>query len=246
MKRGVKPRPSIVFGSDHAGLELKNHLMAVLKTTNDDRNLSGDITDVGCYSSKSCDYPDFAHQAMKKLEQGFDIAVLVCGTGQGMCMTANTYPRARAGVAWSPAIAEAIRSHNDANVLCLPARHLSHEEATKVLLTFLNTEASPEERHRLRVKKIKNDYIRITEIYKDIIGQIQGASANAIASSAISATGTASQLNQSSPVNPVGAECEEQRIERKNERNQRKRERRSEQAPLGWSRIQKILPDSNE
>ena len=160
-------KPNVIFASDHAGFQLKNVLLSHLS------KLGYHVEDVGCYTETSCDYPDFAHQACKKIGQGFDCAVLFCGTGQGMAMTANTYERCRAAVVWDTDIAKATREHNNANVLCLPARHLSEDEAIQILETFFKTSSSTEERHERRVKKIKNDNIRLSEMYKKLIADIK-------------------------------------------------------------------------
>lgn len=80
--------------------------------------------------------------------------ILICGTGEGMCMVANKYEGCRAGIAWKPEIAKAMKEHNNANVLCLPARHLSNEELFEIVDTFLKTPFSNEERHINRIKKI--------------------------------------------------------------------------------------------
>lgn len=144
---------NIVIGSDHAGLELKNKLIAYLKT----KNVIGIIEDVGCYSNASCDYPNFAHALSKNLFDGpYHFGILICGTGQGMAMTANKYNHIRAGVCWSPEIAKLTREHNNANVLCLPARFLNVDDAFEIVNTFLSTKFSEEERHNRRVQKINS------------------------------------------------------------------------------------------
>lgn len=145
-------KPNIVFASDHAGFTLKNTLLNALKQA----NLADVIEDVGCYSDASCDYPDFAHQACQKVQNGtHHFAILICGTGQGMCMTANTWDTCRAGVAWNVEIATALRCHNDANVLCLPSRHLSVEDALNIVQAFVCNAGPNEERHQSRIRKIK-------------------------------------------------------------------------------------------
>lgn len=137
------------IGSDHAGFEIKKALVKALPT----------LQDVGCtYEevSRGCDYPDIGHRVANHVvftEGGR--GVLVCGTGEGMCMTANKHAGVRAGVAWNPEIARAIREHNDANVVCIPARHMSAEEALSVVATFLSTPFSTEDRHSRRVQKIE-------------------------------------------------------------------------------------------
>jgi len=144
-------KPSVVLASDHAGLELKKEIFGFLWKN---RDLVDQVTDAGCYSDKSCDYPDFAHQAIKHLNAYDDYCILVCGTGQGMAMTANKYPNVRAGVCYNTFQSQMIREHNDANVLCLGARCTSIEEARDIVKTFLTTPFSTEERHHTRVDKM--------------------------------------------------------------------------------------------
>ena len=138
----------LVFASDHAGYDLKRVLI--------ERASSAGYScyDVGCHTTDSCDYPDYAHQACVQLKYG-TFVVLVCGTGQGMCMAANKHPGARAGIAWKPEIAVAMREHNDANVLCLGARHISTEDAWEILQAFSSTMPSKLPRHQRRVDKIR-------------------------------------------------------------------------------------------
>lgn len=169
---------SIVFASDHAGFQLKTFLFNYLKELIQRSDFSrvgpvGRIEDVGCVSDNPCDYPDFAHQACRKIGKEFDFAVLVCGTGQGMAMTANTYESCRAGVAWNVEVAKAMRSHNDANVLCLPSRHLSPTEAVEVLEAFLKTSFSTEPRHGHRVKKIKSYNLVLSDLYNRVLADIR-------------------------------------------------------------------------
>jgi ribose 5-phosphate isomerase B len=141
--------PKIIFGSDHAGYGLKNELYQFLKKDCEE------IIDYGCYTTQPANYADIAHNVCKKLENIHGhVAILICGTGQGMVMAANKHPGVRAGVAWNDKIAIALREHNDANVLCLPARHLTVEEAKQIVLCFLNTQFSYEERHIDRINKI--------------------------------------------------------------------------------------------
>ena len=138
----------IPIASDHAGFEMKQKLAAHLA------QLGYDVQDLGTDSPASSDYADFAHPLAKEVEDGeVKRGVLLCGTGLGMSYAANRHPHVRAAVVWTPAIAEMSRRHNDANVLVLPARYLSDEDATKILDTWLNT---PFEggRHERRVEKI--------------------------------------------------------------------------------------------
>jgi ribose 5-phosphate isomerase B len=140
----------ILIGADHAGFELKEKLAAELK------KLGYAVKDVGTRSTESTDYADYAHPLAKEVSEGkAKRGVLLCGTGLGMSYVANRYPHVRAAVSWSPEVAALARQHNDANVLVLPARFLSDDEAVKILRTWLDT---PFEggRHERRVVKIEN------------------------------------------------------------------------------------------
>lgn len=139
----------ILIASDHAGFELKQKLGAALAR----RGFA--VRDLGTDSGNSTDYADYAHPLAKAVSEGrAKRGVLLCGTGLGMSYVANRYPNVRAAVSWSPEVAELARSHNDANVLILPARFVSEEEATRILERWLDT---PFEggRHERRVKKIE-------------------------------------------------------------------------------------------
>lgn len=134
--------------SDHAGYELKEYVKRVLV----ERGV--DVRDYGTDSLGSCDYPDFAHPLARAVECG-DVypGIAVCGTGNGICMTLNKHQGIRAALCWNSDIAHLCRAHNDANVLVLPGRFISKEEAGKVLDVFL---ATPFEggRHQRRIDKI--------------------------------------------------------------------------------------------
>ena len=139
----------IPIASDHAGYELKERLELAL------RDMGYEVDDLGTDSPSSTDYPDYAHPLARRVSEGEAArGVLLCGTGLGMSYVANRYPRVRAGVAWSPEVAELARRHNDANVLVLPARFLDEEGAVAILRTWLDT---PFEggRHEQRVGKIE-------------------------------------------------------------------------------------------
>jgi ribose 5-phosphate isomerase B len=142
---------SIPIASDHAGFELKARLEERL------RERGYEVHDLGTNSSDSADYPDFAHPVARMVSDGtVERGVLLCGTGLGMSYVANRYPRVRAAVAWSPDVAELARRHNDANVLVLPARFLSEDEATRILDVWLST-AFDGGRHVRRVDKIERE-----------------------------------------------------------------------------------------
>lgn len=141
----------IPIASDHAGFELKEHLKQALE------GLGYEVEDLGTHSPASTDYPDYAHPLAEKVERGeARRGVLLCGTGLGMSYAANRHPGVRAAVAWSPAIAELARKHNDANVLVLPARFVSEEDGVQILKTWLET-GFEGGRHETRVKKIETE-----------------------------------------------------------------------------------------
>ncbi|HEY8176862.1 MAG TPA: ribose 5-phosphate isomerase B [Gemmatimonadaceae bacterium] len=141
---------TILIAADHAGYELKAKLEAELK------KLGFGVRDLGTDSSSSTDYPDYAHPLAKEVSEGkVKRGVLICGTGLGMSYVANRYPNVRAAVTWSPEVAELAKSHNDANVLVLPARFVTDEDAVKILRTWLETEFEGG-RHERRVVKIEN------------------------------------------------------------------------------------------
>lgn len=139
----------IPIASDHAGYEMKEHLSRAL------RELGYEVEDLGTHSPASTDYPDYAHPLAERVETGeAKRGVLLCGTGLGMSYAANRHAGVRAAVVWAPEIAELARKHNDANVLVVPARFVSEEDAVRILRTWLDT---PFEggRHQGRVAKIE-------------------------------------------------------------------------------------------
>lgn len=138
----------IAIGNDHAGYELKKVLKEWLGQE------GHHVRDYGTDSPGSVDYPDFVHPLAASVEQGeFHLGILICGSGQGASMTANKYPGIRAALCWMPEIAVLARSHNDANLLCLPGRFLDGNTAVEILRVFLDT---PFEggRHQRRIDKI--------------------------------------------------------------------------------------------
>lgn len=138
----------IFAASDHAGYFLKNHLTSFLQK----RGLP--VLDLGPFSDESVDYPDFAHRMADAIQERPDsLGLLICGSGNGVCISANRHPHLRAALAWKRELAELARAHNDANVLCLPARFISEEEAEACLSAFLDTSFEGG-RHEGRVKKI--------------------------------------------------------------------------------------------
>jgi ribose 5-phosphate isomerase B len=142
------PNYRLVIASDHAGYDLKNQLLAELE------NWGQATRDLGPDNNASVDYPDFAHMLCKLVEMGeADLGILICGSGTGMTITANKHPKIRAANCWNMEIAQLARAHNDANVLCLPARFISAAEAVAILKTFLSTNFEAG-RHEQRVAKI--------------------------------------------------------------------------------------------
>jgi len=139
----------IPIASDHAGFELKERLSATLA------DLGFDVQDIGTHSTASTDYADYAHPLAEEVSNGAaKRGVLLCGTGLGMSYTANRYPGVRAAVAWTPEVAALARKHNDANVLVLPARFVSDEDAIAILKAWLDTDFEGG-RHTRRVEKIE-------------------------------------------------------------------------------------------
>lgn len=137
---------TIAIGSDHAGFEYKELLREFLNEY--------EIKDFGTYSTGSADYPDFAHPVADAVEKGeFTLGILVCGSANGVAITANKHQGIRAAICWTEEIAELARLHNNANILCIPARFISKEEAKNISTRFLTTEFEGG-RHALRVGKI--------------------------------------------------------------------------------------------
>ena len=140
---------SWVIGSDHAGFDTKEFLRSFLQSQ------GAQVRDLGCYSPESVDYPQVAHAlatAVVENSEGLR-GLLLCGSGNGVCISANRIPGARAALCWLPELASLARSHNNANILCLPARFVSHEQALVMLEAFAFT---PFEggRHQRRVAMI--------------------------------------------------------------------------------------------
>lgn len=139
---------NIAIGSDHAGFEYKELLKKHLEKN------GHQIKDFGTYSLDSVDYPDFAHPVASAVEKKeFELGVLICGSANGVAITANKRQGIRAAICWMEEIASLARQHNNANVLCIPARFVSSDLAEKITDKFL---ATPFEggRHETRVNKI--------------------------------------------------------------------------------------------
>ena len=140
----------IAFGSDHAGLSLKNDLVRYLET----RDSELVVEDLGPYESASVDYPDFADKVVAQIKTDpKTIGILICGSGQGMAIRANRYPFIRAALCMTEEQASLSREHNDANILCLGARLTETHRAMEIVDTFLKT-AFAGGRHQARVDKL--------------------------------------------------------------------------------------------
>ncbi|MFT4943816.1 MAG: ribose 5-phosphate isomerase B [Flavobacteriales bacterium] len=139
----------IAIGNDHAGPEYKLAIVKLLES----KGIT--IENYGTDTLDSVDYPDFANPVAKAVNDAtVHKGILICGSANGVAMTANKYPNVRAGLCWTNEIVMLIRQHNDANILCIPARFTSIPQALKMVDTFLNT-AFEGGRHQTRVDKIK-------------------------------------------------------------------------------------------
>ena len=140
---------TFAVGGDHAGFDYKADLIEYLASKNIQSK------DFGTYSADSVDYPDFAHPVAESVEKGeFTFGLLLCGSANGVAITANKHQGIRAGLAWNTEVAKLVRQHNDANVLGLGARMHPQPEAFAIVDTFLSTPFSSDERHIRRIGKI--------------------------------------------------------------------------------------------
>ena len=138
----------VAIGCDHAGYDYKDTIIRVLKKA------GAEVVDLGTYSSDSVDYPDFVHPVADLVENGkADLGVLICGSGNGVSMTANKHEGIRAALCWKNEIAELARLHNDANIISIPARFVSAKLARQMVRTFISTDFEGG-RHQRRVDKI--------------------------------------------------------------------------------------------
>ena len=138
----------IALACDHAGFIYKEKTKEYLE------NLNYNVADFGCYSEESVDYPDYAHQLANSIKnKDSNLGIQFCGTGNGINMSANKHQEIRAALCWNTHIAEQARLHNNANVLTMPARHLSWIEVKDIIDIFLKTEFEGG-RHQKRVNKI--------------------------------------------------------------------------------------------
>ncbi len=138
----------IPIASDHAGYKAKEKAIEILE------EMGHMPIDFGTHSEDSVDYPDFAVQVAEKVNSGeHDQGILVCGSGQGMCMTANKFKNIRAALAYNDASAALTREHNNANIICLPGRELDEDQIRSILESWLDAEFEGG-RHERRVNKI--------------------------------------------------------------------------------------------
>ena len=139
---------NLALASDHAGYALKLKVIAWLEEQ------GAKTHDFGCYSTESCDYPDFAHPLAEAVEKGeYDFGIVICSTGNGICITANKHQGVRAALCWDTPLAELARQHNNANVLGLPANFISAPMALDIVRKFFQTDFEGG-RHERRVNKI--------------------------------------------------------------------------------------------
>lgn len=138
----------IAIGSDHAGFEYKSAIVRYLEEA------GYEIKDFGTTSPDSVDYPDFAHPVANSVESGeSEFGVLICGSANGVAITANKHQGIRAAICWQEELASLARQHNDANIVCIPARFIDLESAKKIVKTFVGTDFEGG-RHANRVAKI--------------------------------------------------------------------------------------------
>ncbi|MFT3678400.1 MAG: ribose 5-phosphate isomerase B [Chitinophagaceae bacterium] len=138
----------IAIGSDHAGFDYKEDLISFLEG----KGIL--IEDFGTHSKDSVDYPDYAHPVATAVESGnYAFGILLCGTANGVAITANKHQGIRAALCWGDEIAKLTRQHNDANIICIPARFVREGDAERMVSTFMTTEFEGG-RHANRVGKI--------------------------------------------------------------------------------------------
>jgi ribose 5-phosphate isomerase B len=139
---------TIHIGCDHAGFDLKNELIDMLE------KLAYQTKDHGCFSKESMDYPDVVHPLSNAVEQDSEsLGILICGSGNGVCLTANKHQGIRAALCWLPELGALARQHNNANILCLPARFINLEQAKEIVSAYLDAEFEGG-RHQKRVDKV--------------------------------------------------------------------------------------------
>lgn len=138
----------IAIGCDHAGFPFKDAIKKMVE------NRGHKVEDYGTDSTDSVDYPDFVHPVAQRVEEKkVRFGILVCGSGNGVAMTANKHPKIRAAICWSPDLAVLARQHNNANIICIPARFINRKKALDIVGIFLDTKFEGG-RHARRVRKI--------------------------------------------------------------------------------------------
>lgn len=138
----------LAIGGDHAGFEYKKQLVEFLKKE------GHEVKDFGPDTDASVDYPDHVHPLAEAVEKGdFELGILICGSANGVAMTANKHQGIRAGIAWEDELAALTRQHNNANIICIPARFIDYDKTQSIVNTFLTTEFEGG-RHERRVDKI--------------------------------------------------------------------------------------------
>lgn len=138
----------LAIGNDHAGSDLKKKIVNLLEGKNIE------VVNYGTDKNESVDYPDFAHPVGKSIQENkVDLAIVICGSGNGVNMVVNKYPKVRSALCWNIELAGLARSHNNANILAIPARFVSEEVAIQMVNTFLTTSFEGG-RHQNRVEKI--------------------------------------------------------------------------------------------
>ena len=138
----------VAIGGDHAGFEYKSKLIEILK------GKGYDVKDFGPFTANSCDYPDYVHPLATAVEaKEFQFGIIICGSANGVNMVANKYQGIRSAISWLEEIAVLARTHNDANIVAIPARFVDFESAQNIVLSFLSTDFEGG-RHQTRVDKI--------------------------------------------------------------------------------------------
>ena len=158
---------TISIGNDHAGVEYKFEIIKHLKSK------GYTVKNYGTDTIDSVDYPDFVHPVAKDVVSKIsDFGILICGSANGVAMTANKYKEVRAGLCWTKEIVELIRQHNNANIITLPARFISTEEAIEMVDVFLNTDFVDRNSNCV-ISKVSDDETPMEEIIKKIKPKIQ-------------------------------------------------------------------------
>jgi len=141
----------IALASDHAGFDKKEVIIKYFQ----EKGIQ--YKDFGCFSSESCDYPEFAHAIGNAIEKGeYEIGITFCGSGQGISIAANKHKNVRSAICWNAEIGALAKQHNNANVCSIPGRYVTKEETIEIVEAYLNAEFEGG-RHARRVAKIPVD-----------------------------------------------------------------------------------------